>query len=265
VSLGQDRDGLPVTVPIGPRNDRALAKVGAAFVAVIAIGLLGRLVPPPASRTGEAAVLPSVSPTAEVPVRLATPYSNVVFFRTTEIAVRGIVQPGNDALDVTVALDGRGLIGQATVEVEGGRFAGVVSIIPPAVRTAGTLEVRPVDGIGPALADVRFSVEAGGIVLPVQPSRLSATAGQPFLVDVLVYDDATEIRALLTNDGTLIAQASVPLRPRPTVGPAPRMIGLRLDVPEGRLPRSGRLHVIALDDRGREIEHIDATVLLTND
>jgi hypothetical protein len=264
VSLGHDPENRPVPVPIGPRNDRALARVAAAFVVVIAIGLLGRLVPAPASRSAATAVLPSASATADARVWLATPYSSVVFFRTTEIALRGMAQPGIDALEVVVVLDGRRQIGEATVEVEGGRFAGVVSIIPPALRTAGTLEVRTIDAVGPALAEVRFSVEAGGLVLPVQPSGLSATAGQPFLVDVVVYDDATEIRALLTNDGTLISQASVLLRPQPADGPAPRIIGLRLDVPEGRLPRSGRLHLIALDDRGREIEHIDSTVLLSS-
>jgi hypothetical protein len=73
-----------------------------------------------------------------------------------------------------------------------------------------------------------------------------------------------EIRGLLTNDGTLIAEGSMALGPHRGNAPVPRTIGLQLDVPAQRLPGWGRLHLIAVDAEGREIEHIDSNVQLSN-
>ena len=263
MSLDHGKANRPVPVPIGPRNDRALVRVGTVFAVVIALGLFGRLVPSPAARPIASPAFDPARPTTVERVRLATPNRDVVFFRTTEIAVRGTAERGIDAVEVAVAVDGR-IIGEATLDVRGGGFAGVVSVIPPAVRTAGILEVRAADGAGAPLAEVRFAVEAGAVVLPVGPSGLQATAGEPFLVDVLVYGEASEIRALLTNEGTLIAQGSVALRPRREGAPTPRTIGLRMEIADERLPGRGRLHLIALDADGHEIDHIDSNVQLSN-
>lgn len=263
MSFGDGRANAPVPVPIGPRNDSALIRVALAAAVVIALGVFGRLLPSPAARTADPQAIESTAAVGPARVRLAAPFRNVVHLRTTEIAVRGVAEPGIDGVDVAVVVGGQ-VIGEAQLETQGGRFDGLVNVTPPAERTAAVLAVHLPDEVGPPLVEIEFWVEAGSVVLPIGPSGLVATAGEAFLVDVLLYGNAASIRGMLTNDGTMIAQQTVRVG-RPLDGaPNPRTIGLGLNIPDARLPARARLHLMALDSSGSEIEHIDCNVLLRN-
>ena len=95
---------------------------------------------------------------------------------------------------------------------------------------------------------------------------LRGQAGETLVVDVLVYGQLSEIRGLLTSvDGQLIATGSQLVAP-PRGGSAwPRTMGLTIEIPLERLPARARLHVLAIDRDGTEVEHIDANVALSND
>jgi hypothetical protein len=167
-------------------------------------------------------------------------------------------------IEVAVVAHGRS-IGNARVEVDpNGEFDALVPIIPPAERTAATLEIRDVAQAGPPLAKIELLVEAGALVLPRDTSMLRGTAGRTLVVDVLVYGPVDEIRGLLTGqDGTLIAQGETRIGIGGVAG-WPRTIGLPLDIPTDRLPPRARLHLLAFDSDGTEVEHIDSNVVLSN-
>jgi len=108
-------------------------------------------------------------------------------------------------------------------------------------------------------------VEAGALILPRDPSILRGTAGRTLVVDVLVYRPVGEIRGLLTGqDGTLIAEGETRMGMSGVSG-WPRTIGLPLEIPADRLPSRARLHLLAIDADGTEVEHIDSNVVLSND
>lgn len=257
---GTTGDG-PALTSIGPRRGLGSGAIVAGLIVVAALGALGRLVPPPAERTPLAA---AATPTPETGVRLVSPFSNVLYLRTTEIAVRGTAPAGVRQLDALVVV-GRRSIGEARIDVDtAGRFSGRVTIVPPAARSVGVLEVRDTGALGRLLAEVTFAVEAGGLVLPADPSPLRGKAGSTLVVDVLVYGPLREIRGLLTSvDGRLIATGSTPVGPRVAEGGWPRTLGLSIEIPLDRLPDRARLHLLAIDPAGNEVEHIDVNVALS--
>jgi hypothetical protein len=234
----------------------------AGLIVVVGLGVLGRLVPPPAPREPAAV---EVAPSPEPGVRLVSPYADVLYLRTTEVAVRGTAPGGIEHLDVAVVVGGQS-IGEARFDVDAiGRFNGLVSIVPPVARSVGVFEVRDPGSLDRLLAEVSFFVQAGALVLPRDPSMLRGKAGSTLVVDVLVYGPLREIRGLLTSvDGRLIANGSTLVRPPRRGGGWPRTIGLSIEIPFDRLPDRARLHVLAIDQAGTEVEHIDANVALSN-
>jgi hypothetical protein len=233
----------------------------AGLIVVAALGALGRLVPPPAAQAPLAA---ATTPSPDLGVRLVSPVGDVLYLRTTEIAVRGTAPVGTAQLDAVVVVGGRS-IGEARIDVDAaGRFSGRVVIVPPAARSVGTLEVRDTGPVGRLLAEVRFAVQAGSLILPSDPSTLRGNGGSTLVLDVLVYEPLHEIRGLLTSvDGRLIATGSTLLGPSSSVDSWPRTLGLSIEIPTDQLPDRARLHILAFDLDKTEVEHIDANVTLS--
>lgn len=251
----------PVLTSIGPRRGLGSGAIVAGLVVVVALGFLGRLVPQREPLEPAAVV---ITPSPESGVRLASPFANVLYLRTTEVAVRGTAPRGIEQLDVAVVIRGQS-IGEARIDVDArGRFSGLVSIIPPAARRVAVLEVRDAGPLGALLAEVSFPVQAGALVLPSEPFRLRGKAGSTMVVDVLVYGPLREIRGLLTSvDGRLIATGSTLVGP-PRGESWPRTIALAIEIPSDRVPDRARLHILAFDQAETEVEHIDANVALSN-
>jgi hypothetical protein len=234
----------------------------AGLIVVVGLGVLGRLVPGPAP--AEPAAVEVVA-SMEPGVLLVSPFADVLHLRTTEVSVRGAVPESIALVDVAVLVDGQS-IGEARIDVDtSGQFSELVSIVPPAARSAAVLEVRDAGSLGRLLAQVSFAVQAGALVLPVEPSKLRGEAGSTLVVDVLVYEPRLEIRGMLTSvDGKLIATGSTLVGPPRGGGSWPRTIGLSIEIPFDRLPARARLHVLAFDRSETEVEHIDANVALSN-
>ena len=261
--LPTDKNDHPVTIPIGPGLGVGSWAIAVGLIAVVALGALGRVIPPPA--TSEPAAAPTVVPTLAPDVQLVSPFGNVLYLRTTEVDVRGTAPLGIGQVDVAVMIGGES-IGEARLDVDAtGRFSGLLSIIPPKTRSVALLEVRDPASQDRLLREVSFAVQAGALILPRDPSMLRGQAGATLVVDVLVYGPVGEIRGLLTSvDGRLIATGSTSVEsPRGGAG-WPRTIGLTIEIPLERLPARARLHVLAIDREGTEAEHIDANVALSN-
>jgi hypothetical protein len=251
-----------VAIPIGPRPGAGSWAVAAGLLVIVALGALGRLAPPAAAPEPTVAI---VVPTPVPDVQIVSPFGGVLYRRTTQVAVRGSVPLGTAEVDIAVII-GTEAIGEARLVVDAsGRFKGLVSIIPPRAKSIAILEVRD-PAVDRLLADVSFDVQAGALVLPRAPSMLRGRAGETLVIDVLLYGPASEIRGLLTSvDGQLIATGSK-LVASPQAGSGwPRTIGLALEIPLERLPARARLHLLAIDREGTEVEHIDGNVALSND
>ncbi len=252
----------PVLTPIGRRQGPGWGTLGVALVVMTTLGVLGRFVPTP-----EAAA-PPASSVAGAPVAGATlvsPFSDVLYRRTTEVAVQGTAPAATMKVDIVVIVDGR-QIGETQLAVDpAGGFGGLVPIIPPKARSVAVLEVRDPATGGRLLAQASFAVQANSLILPREPSMLRGTAGSTMIVDVLIYGPLKEVRGLLTSvDGRLIASGSTRVGP-PVAGVGwPRTIVLELEIPLERVPALVRLHVMAIDRAGTELEHIDANVVLSN-
>ena len=232
---------------------------------VAAAGAFGRLVP---SRgpAGDPGTSPGASsPSPEPAVQLVSPIAGVVQLRSTEVLVRGVADPGIRRLDVTVKVGGQP-IGQGILDVNAGRrFDGLIPITPPAHRTSAILEIREV-GRTERLTEVSFYVDAGALLLPIDPSALHGRAGRVLIVDVLVYGRLRELRGLLTGvDGHLIATGSTMLSGPGSVRGGPRTVAIKLEIPNEPLPSRARLHLLGIDAAGIEVEHIDANVILSAD
>lgn len=259
-----------VPVSLGVRRGLDPAILVALVVVVVLVGIFGRLVPKPVPVSEPAASpVPSGPAGSSGPlpaIRLVSPVTDVVLLRSTEVLVRGVAEPGIRRVDVTVSVAGR-QIGQAELPVAVGRqINGLVAITPPAVRTAAILEVREA-GHSEVLAQVSFPVEAGALLLPRDPSALRGRAGEVLIVDVLVYGRLREVRCLLTGvDGHLIATGSTGASGLGIVRQGqPRTVAVELQIPTEPLPGRARLHILGFDSSGREVEHIDANVLLSMD
>lgn len=259
-------NGDPVPVAIASPRGRESAILVVLLGLVVAAGAFGRLVPSPAPAIDPGTSPGAGGPTPEPRLRLVSPIADVVHFRTTEVLVRGVAPPGIRGIDVTVYVGGQP-IGGANLSVGAGRrFDGLVGITPPAHRTSAVLEIREV-GRTERLAEVSFSVDAGALLLPRDPSGLHGRAGGVLVVDVLVYGRLRELRGLLTGvDGHLIATGSTTLSTRGYVrsGP-PRTVAIELVIPSEALPSRARLHLLGIDQAGIEVEHIDANVTLSGD
>jgi hypothetical protein len=230
---------------------------------VVAVGLLGRLVPstaPGIVRT-DAPEGSAAAATKQPVIRLVSPVASVVWLRATEIGVRGLAAEGIAQLDVSVLSGGR-LMGQTVLDVAvDGRFDGVVSITPPAARSTAVLEVRDAAS-GEQLTDVSFSIEAGSIILIRDASRLNGVAGTTVVVDVIVYQPLREVRGLVTSPGgTLVAEAATPVAGFDgRSARLPSTVALRIALPATGVPSHVRLHVLGIDTGGTEIAHVDANI-----
>jgi len=263
VSPPTDQIDDPVAIPLGRRLGAGSWAIAVGLVVVVALGALGRLMPPPAAP--EAAATATALPTGAPGVQLVSPFGDVLYLRTTEVDVRGTAPLGNGQVDVAVMI-GAESIGEARLDLDAmGRFNGLVPIIPPKTRSVAVLEVRDPASLDRLLGEVSFAVQAGALILPRDPSMLRGQAGATLVVDVLVYAPLGEIRGLLTSvDGRLIA-SGLTLVESPRGGAGwPRTIGLMIEIPLERLPDRARLHVLAIDREGTEVEHIDANVALSN-
>jgi hypothetical protein len=266
VSVPPDDDqDSPIAIPLGLRPGLGTGTwaIAVGLIVVVVLGGLGRLVPSPAAR--EPAATATVVPTLTADVQLVSPFRDVLYRRTTEVAVRGSAPPGTEEVHVAV-INGVESIGETRLVVDAtGRFKGLVSIIPPRTKSDTFLEVRDPASPDRLLAEVSFTVQAGALVLPRGPSSLRGKAGETLVVDVLVYGPLSEIRGLLTTvDGQLIATGSMLVASPRGGGGWPRTIGLALDIPLERLPSWARLHVLAIDREGTEVEHIDSNLALSN-
>jgi hypothetical protein len=259
---GEDGRDDVVLTPIGPRRGLGSGAILTGLLILVALGAVGRLVPPSAHLEPSAV---EVAPSLEPGVRLVSPPKDVLYLRTTEVAVRGTAPGDIERLDVAVIVAGES-IGEARIDVgPSGRFDGHVSIVPPFARSVGVLEVRDPDSLGRLLVQVSFSVQAGALVLPLDPATLRGTAGSTLVVDVLVYGPLREIRGLLTSvDGRLVATGSTMVGLARGGGGWPRTIGLSIEIPSDQLPDRARLHVLGFDQAETEVEHIDAIVALSN-
>ncbi len=256
-----DANDVPVAIRLGRGPGMGPWGIAAGLVAVVTLGALGRLVPPPAAT----AAAPTVVPTPAQEVQLVNPSGNVLYRRTTEVSVRGTAPLGIAEVEVAILI-GAESIGETRLDVDArGRFGGVVSIIPPKARSIAFLEVRDPASQDRVLGGVSFAVQAGASILPRDPSLLRGTAGTTLVVDVLAYVPIGEMRGLLTSvDGKLIAESSLLAPPR-NGSTFPHTIGLTIEIPVERLPERARLHIVAIDRAGMELEHIDANVALSND
>ena len=252
----------PVLTSIGPGRGLGSAAIVAGLIVVVGLGVLGRLVPAPAP-SGPAAEL--VAPSLEPAAGLVSPFSQVLYRGTTEIEARGTALVGTREVTVAVLVSGEP-IGEARIDVDAARrFNGLVPIVPPITRSIAVLNVRDSASPGALLAEVSFELEAGSLVLVRDPSMLRGTANSTLVVDVLVYGSFYELRGLITSvDGRLIAAGSALVGSRPAGASWPRTMGLELEIPLERLPARARLHVLALDRSGTELEHIDFNVALSN-
>ena len=257
-----DQNGPPVAIRLGAPRGVGPWAIVVGLVAVVSLGLLGRLVPAPAA---ELPAAPTVMASPEPGAQLGSPFADALYLQTTEIAVRGTAPGGIQQVDIRVVVGGLP-IGEARIDVDAtGRFDGLVSIIPPIARSVGVLEVRDPGSSGRLLTEVSFAVEAGALILPREPSTLRGEAGSIMVVDVLVYGPLREIRGLLTSvDGTLIATGSTLVGLPRGAGAGPRTIGMSIEIPRTRLPDRVRLHILAFDQAGAEVEHIDANVALSS-
>ena len=246
----------------GPR----VAIVVGVLIAVVAFGVLGRLLPDsgPQSRAVEsdgAGLAPT--PTAAFPgFQVVSPIAGTVWLRATEIDTWGIAPPGLGAIDAVVRLELE-VIGQREIPVgPAGRFAAAIPIIPPGERAAATLELREAGGSRRTLAEVPFSVDAGALVLVRDPSTLHGQAGRVLVVDILLYGRLREVRGLLTSQGgALIARTSKRLSDTgPAAAGPPRAVALELQLPADAPTGRARLHVIGIDHAGAELEHVDVNV-----
>lgn len=236
------------------------------LVVVVALGVLGRILPSSDPGGGEARssdlLDPYVGARPATGPRLLVPVADVLWLGTTEIAARGVVDVDISAVEAVVVADGT-LLGKATLDVDAsGNFDGVVAITPPAERTAARLEVRELGLEGPPLTGVGFMVEAGSALLIVGASSLRARVGESNIVDVLVYESLHEIRTVVTGPGgTLIADATVPVPLRgPRSAARPATLMLQIAVPADVRPTIARLHVLGLDRAGSEVAHVDANL-----
>ena len=179
--------------------------------------------------------------------------------------MQGTAPAGTRTVDIAVVVDGQA-IGETRLAVDAvGGFGGLVPIIPPKARSVAVLEVRDPAAGARVLAQASFAVQANSLILPREPSMLHGKAGSTMVVDVLVYGPLKEVRGLLTSvDGRLIASGSTLVGP-PVAGAGwPRTIVLELEIPLERVPALVRLHILAIDRAGTELEHIDANVVLSN-
>ena len=265
MTLGRDPRDRPVPVSVGQRRGHSAAVVLAVLALVFVAGAFGRLVEPPAGRVPVGVLEGSPGPSVEPGFALVSPNSDVLYLRTTEIVVRGVAPSRIHQLEATIFVRGRP-IGDSVIDVgDDGRFDGIVSFAPSAARTAAHFELRELGGVGDPLAELTFPVEAGALVLPRDPSRLRGEAGGTLVIDVLVYGQVRQIRGLLTGeDGTLIAVGSRRLGAGLAVAEEPRTLTLPLVIPDQRLPDRARLHLLAFDRDGMEVEHIDSNVVLVN-
>ena len=241
---------------------------GVVLVAVVVLGVLGRLLPGAGGdgRVAASSGLPDphggARPAKTAGPRLLVPVADVLWHQTTEIAARGVVEVGVVAVEAVVVADDA-LLGKATLDVDAsGHFEGVVGITPPAKRTAARLEIRELGLEGAPMAEVGVMVEAASAVLIVGESRLRARVGETIIVDVFVYESLHQIRAVITGPGgTLIAEATVPARLRDLrAGGPPATLMLQIAIPADVRPTLARLHVQALDRPGHEVAHVDANL-----
>ena len=263
MSMPDDPIDYAVTTPIKLPRGPGFGAIAAFLFVVVSLGVLGRLVPSPEARGPAAEV---VAATPEPAVRLVSPFSQVLYRRTTEVDVRGTAPVGTKEVTVAIFISGEP-IGERRFHVDAAaRFSGLMPIVPPPTRSSAVLKVG--DSASPelVLAEVSFEIEAGSLILVRDPSMLRGTAGSTMLVDVLVYGSFHELRGLLTSvDGRLFASGSMLVGQPPAGASWPRTTALTIEIPFERLPAAGaRLHVLGLDRAGTELEHIDFNVALSN-
>lgn len=260
--MPEDTSDRPVTTPLERPRGPGLGPIVAGLVVVVALGVLGRLVPSYESRGPAVEV---VAPSPEPTIGLVSPFSQVLYRRTTEVQARGTAPVGTTEVTVAVLIGGEP-IGEARIDVDAARrFDGLVPIVPPRTRSVAVLSVRDSASQDALLAEVSFEVEAGALILVRDPSMLRGTANSTLVVDVLVYGSFYELRGLLTTvDGRLIAAGSALVGPRPAGASWPRTMALEIEIPLEQLPARARLHVLGLDGSGTELEHIDFNVALSN-
>ena len=267
VSGPQSPDDGPVPVRIAPRRGPGSVLAIAVLGAVFFVGLFGRLIPdraPPGLDLSAEEAGGSSRPSSPQGFSLVSPGSGVLWLGTTEIGIRGTAPSGMDRIDASLAFEGTAA-GQVVLPVEArGRFSGILPVVPPALRTVGTLTVVEAGGDGAPLAEVPVLVEAGSVILISEPSRLRGQVAGVLIVDILVYGRLRELRGLLTGlDGNLIASTSSSLRAfNPDDAALPRTVALELAIPAEGVPPRARLHVLAIDVAGEEVAHIDANVAL---
>src|SRR5687768_510636 len=166
MALGPSPNGSPVRIPTGSRGGPGVAAIVVLLGMIAAFGLLGRLVPSPRdAAVRQSTPSPVASAMVEPGVVVVRPLRGVVWLRTTEIAVAGMVPPNTGDLEATVRVDGQ-VLGRATGGVDRqGRFGGVVEIVPPQQRTPATVQVHGPGPGGRLLAEVGISIEAGAELL----------------------------------------------------------------------------------------------------
>jgi hypothetical protein len=237
---GRRRQEEPVPVSLGVRPGVDLAILASLVIVVVLLGIFGRLVPLPSSVSDPGRSPVSSSPVqagSSVPViQLVAPGAGVLMLRSTEVLVRGEANAGIRRIEATVSIGGRPS-GEAVLEVGvGRRFSGVIAVTPPAHRTPATLQVREAGQVD-VLTEVEFSIEAGALLLPKDPSAFHGRAGRVLGSTKLSVSGAVRVD--------------------------PRTVAIELEIPSPPLPDRARLHLLGIDGAGKEVEHVDANVVLS--
>lgn len=287
---GEPRTRAPRVERLVARSgSRSAVAVAGALAAIIAVGVAGRL-----SGHGVDARATATSPATGVatggvggartsnapgtlvlngdPVPaagsaiLTAPRPDVLWSGTALMPVSGVAGSGLEAVRLVVSA-GEIPIGSATLPVVAGRFGGTIVIVPPVVRSSGMLEVFDAAGGSRAVAQVRFPIESGRLLLLTSPEAAVPSVASPLAIAGIAYEAVPEIRIVLTGGSGVLAERIVTPSPaRDAVARAAGAVGsfstrLRLSGPGAAGP--ARLHVMALrSPGGMEVGHVDLALVV---